>query len=162
MAMIVVLAFALCSLAQTGDSSTGGSGSSMGQAGASDQTGGKKGKSKSSDSMGDTSAPKATSVTGCLNGSAGSYTLTNGRYKNGVAVTAASGVDLAPHVGHTVRLTGTWEKGSGSSAAGGTAASKIFNATGMKHISETCTTGTGSKAAKSGSKSDSAAPAAPK
>lgn len=125
--LLLVLAFALASLAQT--SSTG---SSMGQ---SSQMGDK--------NMGTAAAGTSTSVTGCLNGSAGNYTLTNGKYKNGVAVTAASGVDLAPHVGHEVRLTGTWEKGSGSAAAGGTTASKTFNATSMKHISETCNMATG-------------------
>ena len=129
--LLLVLAFALASLAQT--SSTGSkSGSSTGQ---SSQMG--------DQNMGTAAAGTSTSVTGCLNGSAGNYTLTNGKYKNGVAVTAASGVDLAPHIGHEVRLTGTWEKGSGSAAAGGTTASKTFNATSMKHISETCSMGSG-------------------
>ncbi|MBV9610007.1 MAG: hypothetical protein JO187_10660, partial [Acidobacteria bacterium] len=147
--LVLVVAFSLSALAQSG-STSGTSGTSAGSAGQSDTgTTGKKSKSKSKDTAGsDMSAGggKSTSVTGCLNGSAGNYTLTNGRYKNGVAVTAASGVDLAPHVGHQVRLTGTWEKGSDSSAAGGTSASKTFNATAMKHISDTCTAG------KSGSK----------
>jgi hypothetical protein len=157
--LVLVLAFALSTLAQTGSSSTS-SDTSMGQSGTQDQTGTthKKSKTQTGDSsMGsDTSGGKATSVTGCLNGSAGNYTLTNEHYKNGIAVTAASGVDLAPHVGHTVRLTGTWEKGSESVAAGGTAASKTFNATSMKHISETCTSGkaAGKKGSKSGMSED--------
>jgi hypothetical protein len=143
MALVLVLAFGLSALAQTG----GTSGSSMGQSGT-DQMGDMsktKGKSTDSNMGSDTTGGKATAITGCLNGSAGNYTLTNAHYKNGVAVTAASGVDLAPHVGHTVKLTGTWEKGSESVAAGGTSGSKTFNATSMKHISETCNASGSSK-----------------
>jgi len=136
MALVVVLAFALSALAQTGSTS----GSSMGQSGTDQMGNMSKSQGKTSDMGSDTNG-KATSITGCLNGSSGNYTLTNGHYKNGVAVTAASGVDLAPHVGHTVKLTGTWEKGSESVAAGGTSGSKTFNATSMKHISETCNAG---------------------
>ena len=163
--LVLVLAFSLSALAQTGSSST--SDTSMGQAGSQDQMGhtSKKSKAQTGDSsMGsDMSGGKATTVTGCLNGSNGNYTLTNEHYKNGIAVTAASGVDLAPHVGHTVRLTGTWEKGSGSVAAGGTSASKTFNATSMKHISETCnTSGKAGKKGSTGSMSEDSSKTSPK
>ena len=78
---------------------------------------------------------------------AGSYTLTNGRYKNGVAVSGSD--DLGPHVGHTVRLTGNW---SGDK--------KTFNETKVDMVSANCSTGGGASkkgaSAKGGSSSDTA------
>jgi hypothetical protein len=72
---------------------------------------------------------KTSTVTGCISsdkGPDGDYTLTNGRYKNGVDVSGSD--DLSKHAGHKVQLTGTW-----------TTPGKAFQETKIKHISETCT-----------------------
>ncbi len=72
---------------------------------------------------------KSSTVTGCVSkekDAAGNYTLTNGRYKNGVDVTGND--DLSAHAGHKVQLTGTW-----------TTAGKSFQESKIKHIADTCT-----------------------
>ena len=54
-------------------------------------------------------APKLAQLTGCLSSpAAGSYTLTNGHYKSGVSVTGPD--ELKSHVGHQVRMKGTWSE----------------------------------------------------
>src|ERR1051325_368676 len=45
-------------------------------------------------------------VTGCVSKEDDNYVLKNAHYKNGFAVHGND--DLGPHVGHTVRLSGTW------------------------------------------------------
>lgn len=70
-------------------------------------------------------APKSHTMTGCIGGSAGKYTITNGRYKNGVAVAGKD--DLAAHVGHTVKLTGTWSEDK-----------KTFNETKVDLVKDSC------------------------
>lgn len=64
-------------------------------------------------------------VTGCVSKEGDNYVLTNGHYKNGFAVHGND--DLAPHVGHTVRLSGTW-------ATPG----KDFNETKLSMVSDNC------------------------
>jgi hypothetical protein len=74
-------------------------------------------------------AAKGSTLTGCL--AAGdtdtSFKLTNGRYKNGLAV-EDSGAALKPHVGHTVKLTGT-------------KTGDKFTATKVTHVADTCKAG---------------------
>ena len=84
---------------------------------------------------------KTSQLTGCLGkGTTSGYTLTNGRYRKGVDV--KSDKDFSEHVGHQVRLTGTWEKPTAGAAGPGT-----FVATDLKHVAATCPA-TGAKAAK--------------
>jgi hypothetical protein len=82
-------------------------------------------KSKSSSKA--PAAAKTASLTGCVEGSAGSYMVKKG--SKDVPVTSSE--DLAGHVGHKVKLTGTWEKGAD-------AKSKTFNATKVDMVSESC------------------------
>lgn len=93
-----------------------------------------------------------TTLTGCLaKGPEGNgYVLTNGRYKSGVAVN--SDQDLSAHAGHTVKLTGSWEKPTAGAAGGAGPKGKqirTFTATDVKHVSDTCGAG-GAKSAKAG------------
>ncbi|HZR31027.1 MAG TPA: hypothetical protein VFA76_04125 [Terriglobales bacterium] len=55
---------------------------------------------------------KEHSMTGCLSGpnSEGAYVLTNGRYKKGLEV--GGNDELKNHVGHEVKVTGTWSSAS--------------------------------------------------
>lgn len=71
-----------------------------------------------------------TTVTGCLSkGSNGNYVLTD--EKTGKQMNVTGTADLEKHsANHKVQLTGT------ENMTGGTA---TFNATSIKHISETCT-----------------------
>lgn len=118
----------------------------------------KKSSAKTTASSDKTAGAKSSQLTGCLATASGGsgFTLTNGRYTSGVAVSAGSGVDLAPHAGHKVQLMGTWDKGSDPKT-------KSFTATGVKHISEQCTAAgkAGAGAGKKGKKAADAS-AAPK
>lgn len=64
-------------------------------------------------------------VTGCVSKDGDNYVLKNAHYKDGFAIHGND--DLAPHVGHTVRLSGTW-------ATPG----KDFNETKLKMVSDNC------------------------
>ncbi len=86
-----------------------------------------------------------TTLTGCLGGSEGNYTLKHG--KREVAVTSSE--DLSKHVGHEVKLHGSWAKAGeeagaaagmekGTEAKKGAAGKRTFNATSIDHISDTC------------------------
>jgi Ni/Co efflux regulator RcnB len=82
---------------------------------------------------------KESQLTGCLakNAEGNGYVLTNGRYKKGVDVKSSE--DMSAHVGHEVKLMGTWEKPPASAQkAGTTSEPRTFNATSLKHISDTC------------------------
>ena len=70
-------------------------------------------------------APKLAQLTGCIASSGGGYTLTNGHYKTGVAVTSSE--DLKPHVGHQVRMKGTWSEDK-----------KSYKAESVAMVAETC------------------------
>ena len=82
-----------------------------------------------------------TTITGCLQGSQGAYTLKHGSKE--IAVTSSE--DLSAHVGHQVKLHGSWA-GAGSSESGSTPSStgekgskdRTFNATSIDHVSDTC------------------------
>jgi hypothetical protein len=78
--------------------------------------------------------PKTSQLTGCLaSPGAGSYTLTNGHYKSGVTITGPD--ELKSHVGHQVRMKGTWTEDK-----------KSYKADSISHIADTCPA-TGSAAA---------------
>lgn len=86
-------------------------------------------------------AKKESQLTGCLakNPSGTGYMLTNGRYKKGVEVKSSE--DLTAHVGHEVRLMGTWQKATPGEAGGAGAKGetvRTFDATAIHHISNTC------------------------
>jgi hypothetical protein len=79
-----------------------------------------------------------TTVEGCLQSSAGNYTLTD---KNGMTYQLSGDTSkLSDHVGHEVQITGTSSAASASSnsaaASGGTQQS--LDVKSMKHISKTC------------------------
>lgn len=84
---------------------------------------------------------KESQLTGCLakDASGSGFMLTNGRYKKGVAVKSSE--DLSAHVGHEVKLMGTWEKPTAGEAGGAGAKGetmRTFDATKLDHISDTC------------------------
>jgi hypothetical protein len=103
-----------------------------------------------------TSSDSANSIEGCLNGSAGSWTLTDQSGKTWQLAGDTS--KLSDHVGHQVRISGTDNSGSGSSSgsmgsspnpSSGTNASgagsssgsqSTFNVKKVKMISSTCST----------------------
>lgn len=70
--------------------------------------------------------PKLSQLTGCLSSpGAGSYTLTNGHYKSGVTVTGPD--ELKNHVGHQVRMKGTWSEDK-----------KSYKAESISHVADAC------------------------
>lgn len=79
--------------------------------------------------------PKLAQLTGCIASSGSGYTLTNGRHKEGVAVTSSE--DLKPHVGHQVRMKGTWSEDK-----------KSYKAESVAMVSETCPAPAAPKASK--------------
>jgi hypothetical protein len=137
----VVLAFSFAALAQQSNSSSGTQSSQS-------QTSTESNPSQSTESNpqagGETSMGKHAkggehTLTGCLekNPSGSGYLLTTAKHKNGIAVESSQ--DISAHVGHEVRLTGTWESGTSTStqsAQGG--GSRMFNATNLEHISDSC------------------------
>jgi hypothetical protein len=72
-------------------------------------------------------------VKGCLGGSEGSYTVAEDGTSQIFKITTSS-VDLKPHLGHDVQLTG--QKANGATASGGAGIS--FAVTELKMISEQC------------------------
>ena len=76
-------------------------------------------------------------IKGCVQSEGTSYTLET---KKGKQI-ALAGQDVSAHVGHEVAVKGTWEKGnsmSSTSAGSNGTASKTFNVSSVKMISETC------------------------
>lgn len=122
--LVVALTFSITALAQVGGASTV---SSPGVSPA----------AKTSQS----STTKTSQLTGCLAKApvGPGYVLTNGNFKKGVAVQSKE--DISAHVGHTVMLTGTWQKPT-AGAAGGAGAKgdtmRTFEAASLKHISPSC------------------------
>ncbi len=160
MLLAFCVAFSLSGLAQYGSSSSQGtSGSSSSDQGMSS----KKSKKASGGEMG----AKEHTVTGCLSGpnDEGAYLLTNGRYKKGLEVGGTD--ELKSHVGHEVKLTGTWASASdigekeGTSEAKGEkseAKEKHFKVSKIDHISDTCKTAKAGKSKKEKSGSTSTPP----
>jgi hypothetical protein len=87
-------------------------------------------------------APKVHSMTGCLKAGAtsGSYMLTNLEKGPKMVGIVSSTVDLAPHVGHKVELTGTAvpEDEAIKENKDVPKAPHYMKVTAMKHISATC------------------------
>jgi hypothetical protein len=149
----VLLAFGLTAVAQ--DTGTAGQSSTSTTTTKTTKTKHK----KAAGDMGDMGA-KSSTMTGCIDKSGDGYVLKNGRHKNGVKVTGSD--DLSAHVGHTVKLTGTWASasaagGTGETKGGGTKmSSREFNETKVDMVSETCKMGAGKAAAGSSDTSTTA------
>ncbi|MFB3917154.1 MAG: hypothetical protein ACE14M_10520 [Terriglobales bacterium] len=125
--MAVVLAFTLSALAQgtSTQESTGTSTSATTKAKKSGKAG---------------AAAKKNTITGCLEKSDGGYKIANAHYKNGIDVKTSE--DWSAHAGHKVKLTGTLDKA---------ATPPTFDATSLKHVSDTCSVAM-AKAGKTGKK----------
>ena len=87
--------------------------------------------------------PKESTMTGCLSGpnAEGAYLLKNGHYRKGMEVGGTD--DLKAHVGHKVKLTGTWAKsgseiGETEPAGEKEGKEKHFKVSKVGMISETC------------------------
>lgn len=93
-----------------------------------------------------TSSGGEKTVTGCLSGSNGSYTLTD---KHGTSYQLTGDTaKLSEHVGHEVRITGTPSAAGSSSTSptaggttGGTGSEQSLQVASVKHISKTCSNG---------------------
>ena len=72
---------------------------------------------------------------GCVQSQGGQYMLET---KKGKTV-ALAGQDVSAHVGHEVRVKGTWESGmSATSSSNSGSSGKTFNVTEVKMVSDTC------------------------
>jgi len=96
-------------------------------------------------------------LTGCVKAGAevGSFELSNvkkdsagaiasaaaSRDSKNIKLSPAAGVDLAPHIGHTIEVLGAWSAAAAAPAADPKAA-KTFTVSELKMVSATCTTGT--------------------
>jgi hypothetical protein len=88
-------------------------------------------------------------VTGCLSGSNGSYTLTD---KHGMTYQLTGDTaKLSDHVGHEVKITGNSNSagsapggGAAAGASGGAGAEKTLEVSSVKHVAKTCQAGAGS------------------
>ncbi len=94
----------------------------------------------SSGKMGTTSASGQTAIEGCLQGSNGSFTLTD---KAGTKYQLEGDTaKLSEHVGHEVQITGTTSDagaaGSSASSTGSQTGEKMLTVEKVKHISKTC------------------------
>lgn len=97
---------------------------------------------ESSQTSSQNTAGSKASVTGCLSGSDGKYTLTD---KQGTTYNLeGDSSTLAEHVGHEIKVTGTTSAGSAASgASSGMGNSQTIEVTAVKHISKTCQSGGG-------------------
>lgn len=94
-------------------------------------------------------------VTGCLSGpnDEGVYTLTNGQYTKGLEV--GGNDELKSHVGHKVKLMGTWasaadigEKEGAGEKKESEKAEKHFKVSSIEHVADTCAAPTAKKGKK--------------
>jgi len=91
--------------------------------------------------MGDHASKGEKKLKGCVQSQGGQYVLES---KHGKAVMLA-GQDVSAHVGHEVKVKGTWESSSASgmsststAGASNAASDKTFNVTNVEMVSETC------------------------
>lgn len=96
---------------------------------------------------------KETTLTGCLNGpnAENAYVLTTAKSKKGVEVGMPGSDELSKHVGHKVKLTGTWaksgeqigenEKTENEAKEKNEHAEKHFQVTKIDHLADSCTMG---------------------
>ncbi|HZU44550.1 MAG TPA: hypothetical protein VE994_17875 [Terriglobales bacterium] len=157
--LALCVGLSLSALAQYGGSSSSGTSASQGSSSSSTDQATTSKKSKKNKEEGAEKAGKEHTVTGCLSGpnDEGVYVLTNGRYKKGLEV--GGNDELKNHVGHEVKLTGTWAseseigaKESATAAKEGKseAKEKHMKVAKIDHIADTCT----SKASKGKSKKE--------
>lgn len=152
------VAFSLAGFAQAGTESSQGTQGTESQS----TTKAHKGKHAAGTETGAAASTKGAHLTGCIakDASGSGYMLTNGRYKKGVEVKSSE--DLSAHVGHEVKLTGSWEKPTSGEAGGAGAKGetmRTFNATNVQHVSDTCKAGgSAAKKSKKGAGSSAAAP----
>ena len=89
-----------------------------------------------------TSSDKGSAIEGCLNGSAGNFTLTDA--SGTTYQLAGDTTKLSDHVGHQVRVWGDSASSGGSSATGSTTSSAssqpTLNVKRVKMISSSCST----------------------
>jgi hypothetical protein len=166
--LTMLFAFTFLSMAQSGGAASTGQSSSGGgsQAGAGDKSSGQHATHKKGSGGGST-------LTGCLSGpnQEGVYEL-----KSGKRTVEVGGLDdLSKHVGHTVKLHGSWAKGSeigekeegaehkegaaeGKSKSGGEEkGERHFKVASIDHVSDTCAAA-GTDGHKKGSSDSSATP----
>lgn len=149
MRKLVLLLAAVVAMSLTGLAQTSSQGTSSGTATQSTTTTTQK---QAKPAKGEAAAStKESQLTGCLakDASGSGFMLTNGHYKKGVEVKSSE--DLSAHVGHEVKLMGTWEQPTAGEAGGaGTKGTtmKTFNATKINHISDTCKTSGGATKSK--------------
>jgi uncharacterized protein YdeI (BOF family) len=79
----------------------------------------------------------ATTVEGCIGGSAGNYTLTDTSGKT--YQLAGDTSKLGEHVGHDVKVTGTTASAAGGAAAAAGGAAPTLTVKKVKMVSSTCT-----------------------
>lgn len=160
MLLALAVAFTMSAFAQTSSSSQGTTGSET-------QTTTTKTTKKSKAMKGEAGESKAaekaegkeSQLTGCLakDASGNGFMLTNGRHKKGVEVKSSE--DLTAHVGHEVKLMGTWEKPTSGEAGGAGPKGhemRTFNASKIDHVADTCPAGGAAKGKKA--KSEAKAP----
>ena len=97
---------------------------------------------------------KEKTLTGCLAAGTEPDTFKLMEGKKSIEVT---GQDLSQHVGHEVKLTGSWEKEAEANAKKG----KEFKVANIQHISDTCSATKSAGKMKMKSKSKTSSPAAP-
>lgn len=152
--LAVWVAFSLGALAQSGNSSSGSSGSQASSSpqqstppASSDMGAGEASKKTKEKNASHSANGKDVTLTGCLNApnEEGAYTLVNHRYQHGVVV--GGNDELPKHVGHEVKLTGTWASAKDIGVdtgkqpqAGKQMAYKLkhFKVDSIQHIAETC------------------------
>jgi uncharacterized protein YdeI (BOF family) len=144
-ALAVVLMFAVAAWAYQGSAGTSTKASTPSKTSTASST-----KSTTKSEASAERAPKESTITGCLSGPIGEgyYELKNANNRIRMQVNAMDG--LKAHVGHKVKLTGTWEEEIPE------VQERRFNVSKVDMIAETCTVPEAAK------KPSTAKPAAPK
>jgi hypothetical protein len=160
--VVFTLVFGLAALAQTQSSDQQGSSSpSSSQSSTSPLTSQSPDMSSQSGKQGSSTEAKGEKkLKGCIESQGGQYVL---REKNGKEVALTGSADFAPHVGHTVTLHGTPEKGGSMGSSSGNTSSQTsssgmgssasssgeqFMVSKIDHVSDTCKFEKGSKNSK--------------
>ena len=140
-ALIVVLMFAVAAWAYQASSGASTKASTQAKTSTASTT-------KSTTTKAAAASAKESTITGCLSGPIGEgyYEVRNASHRSGMQVNAMDG--LKAHVGHKVKLTGTWEEEIPE------VQEERFNVSKVEMIAETCTVPAAAK------KTSSAKPAA--
>ncbi len=83
-------------------------------------------------------ASQAMAIEGCLGGSAGSFSLTDGSGKT--YQLAGDTAKLGDHVGHTLRIWGSQKEGGASADSAAASAHPTFTVQKVKMVSSSCST----------------------